>query len=69
MHGCSIASLHTAGQEIADEVMEGGQSLVWDEAENRLHAQKALLVRLLEKINKAQYFFLSNNTGFERISG
>jgi len=35
------------GQEISDEVMEGGQSLVWDEAENRLHAQKALLVRLL----------------------
>jgi ornithine carbamoyltransferase len=37
------------GEEIADEVMEGGQSLVWDEAENRLHAQKALLVRLLKK--------------------
>ena len=37
------------GQEIADEVMEGGQSLVWDEAENRLHAQKALMVRLLKK--------------------
>jgi len=37
------------GQEISDEVMEGGQSLVWDEAENRLHAQKALLVRLLKK--------------------
>ncbi len=37
------------GEEIADEVMEGGQSLVWDEAENRLHAQKALLVRLLRK--------------------
>jgi ornithine carbamoyltransferase len=36
------------GQEIADEVMEGGQSLVWDEAENRLHTQKALLVRLLK---------------------
>ena len=36
------------GEEIADEVMEGGQSLVWDEAENRLHAQKALLVRLLK---------------------
>jgi ornithine carbamoyltransferase len=36
------------GQEIADEVMEGGQSLVWDEAENRLHAQKALLVRMLK---------------------
>ncbi|HEX3002236.1 MAG TPA: ornithine carbamoyltransferase [Methanoregula sp.] len=38
------------GEEITDEVMEGGQSLVWDEAENRLHAQKALLVRLLKKI-------------------
>ncbi|AGB03123.1 ornithine carbamoyltransferase [Methanoregula formicica] len=37
------------GEEITDEVMEGGQSLVWDEAENRLHAQKALLVRLLKK--------------------
>ena len=37
------------GQEITDEVMEGGQSLVWDEAENRLHAQKALLVQLLGK--------------------
>ena len=37
------------GQEIADEVMEGGQSLVWDEAENRLHAHKALLVWLLKK--------------------
>ncbi|RPI39811.1 MAG: ornithine carbamoyltransferase [Methanoregulaceae archaeon] len=37
------------GQEIADDVMEGGQSLVWDEAENRLHAQKALLVWLLKQ--------------------
>jgi len=37
------------GEEITDDVMEGGQSLVWDEAENRLHAQKALLVRLLKK--------------------
>jgi ornithine carbamoyltransferase len=37
------------GEEITDEVMEGGQSLIWDEAENRLHAQKALLVRLLKK--------------------
>ena len=37
------------GEEITDEVMEGGQSLVWDEAENRLHAQKALLIRLLKK--------------------
>ena len=37
------------GSEIAAEVIDGGQSVVWDEAENRLHAQKALLVWLLER--------------------
>ena len=31
------------GKEIAAEVIDGPQSVVWDEAENRLHAQKALL--------------------------
>jgi ornithine carbamoyltransferase len=36
------------GEEITDEVMESGQSLVWDEAENRLHTQKALLFKLLK---------------------
>jgi ornithine carbamoyltransferase len=35
------------GHEITDEVIEGPQSVVWDEAENRLHAQKALLVKML----------------------
>jgi ornithine carbamoyltransferase len=35
------------GEEITDEVIEGPRSLVWQEAENRLHAQKALLEWLL----------------------
>lgn len=35
------------GEEITDVVMEGSQSRVWDQAENRLHAQKALLASLL----------------------
>jgi ornithine carbamoyltransferase len=37
------------GREVTDEVIEGGQSVVWDEAENRLHAQKALLMKMLGK--------------------
>jgi ornithine carbamoyltransferase len=35
------------GQEIADEVIDGPHSVVWDQAENRLHTQKALLLWLL----------------------
>ena len=37
------------GNEVAAEVIDGPQSLVWDEAENRLHTQKALMVWLLGK--------------------
>ncbi|MCW2493204.1 MAG: ornithine carbamoyltransferase [Frankiales bacterium] len=37
------------GQEIAAEVLDGQQSVIWDEAENRLHAQKAVLSWLLER--------------------
>jgi ornithine carbamoyltransferase len=36
------------GMEIAADVIDGPRSVVWDEAENRLHAQKALLTWLLE---------------------
>jgi len=32
------------GEEITDEVMDGPQSVVFDEAENRLHAQKGVLM-------------------------
>ena len=37
------------GLEITDEVIEGSQSVVWDQAENRLHAQKALMVWLAQR--------------------
>jgi ornithine carbamoyltransferase len=37
------------GEEVAADVIDGNQSVVWDEAENRLHAQKALLEFLIER--------------------
>jgi ornithine carbamoyltransferase len=36
------------GEEITDAVIESDRAIVWDQAENRLHAQKALLVELLD---------------------
>jgi ornithine carbamoyltransferase len=35
------------GEEVAADVIDGPQSVVWDEAENRLHTQKALMEYLL----------------------
>jgi ornithine carbamoyltransferase len=37
------------GFEISAEVLDGPQAVIWDEAENRLHAQKALMVWLSER--------------------
>jgi ornithine carbamoyltransferase len=35
------------GEEVTDEVIESAASVVFDQAENRLHAQKAMLVKVL----------------------
>src|SRR5690242_11090277 len=35
------------GEEVTNDVIEGPQSRVWDQAENRLHAQKALMATLM----------------------
>lgn len=37
------------GEEITDSVMDGGRSVVFDEAENRMHIQRAIMVELLTK--------------------
>ncbi len=43
------------GEEVSAEVLDGPQSVVWDEAENRLHTQKALMeYLLLGKLNNAK---------------
>ena len=49
--GCLVLHCLPAhrGEEISAEVLDGPNSTVWEQAENRLHAQKALLTWLLER--------------------
>jgi ornithine carbamoyltransferase len=42
------------GQEVTSSVLDGPQSVVWQEAENRLHSQKAVLYTLLKKYQRIQ---------------
>ena len=44
MRGCSPAY---RGNEVAPEVIDGPNSAVWDQAENRMHVQKGILALLL----------------------
>jgi ornithine carbamoyltransferase len=54
--GCVVLHCLPAhrGTEITAEVLDGPASVVWDQAENRLHAQKALLTWLLEHASQAK---------------
>jgi ornithine carbamoyltransferase len=53
--GCLVLHCLPAhrGEEISAGVIDGAQSVVWDQAENRLHAQKALLAWLLDEGDRA----------------
>lgn len=50
------------GFEVSAEVIDGPQSVIWDEAENRLHAQKALLVWLLDAADQSPFHSAKGET-------
>jgi ornithine carbamoyltransferase len=37
------------GEEVTSDVIDGNRSIIFDQAENRMHAQKALILRMIEK--------------------
>jgi ornithine carbamoyltransferase len=47
---CSYIAAGASRREVTDEVMDGPQSVVFDEAENRLHAQKGILAWCFDAI-------------------
>jgi ornithine carbamoyltransferase len=58
------------GEEVAAEVLEGRQSRVWDEAENRLHVQKAIMATLMsEKRERGKKSVSGKNKAGRRASG
>ena len=54
MEGSSALIMHDMpihrGYEISSEMMEAPNSIIYDQAENRLHSEKAILLKLLNKI-------------------
>ena len=51
--------------EVTDAVLDGPQSIVFDQAENRMHAQKALLLLLLGGLANAEIQLVMPATGFQ----
>lgn len=47
------------GEEITDEVMDGATSIIFDQAENRLHAQKVIVLECLGKLEQVETEFLA----------
>ena len=50
-HHVAAVAVALGKRYLCGQVIDGPQSVVWDEAENRLHAQKALIEFLLEHSN------------------